>query len=213
MSASIKPRIAIGIAAVVWLVIAFVSGDTDGQWTALRAFSIAGSIATLLFLVYDRWAWAWPWIRWFTGKPNLNGTWRGELQSDFVRDGKQIDAIPTVIRIKQTDSTIYVTLFTGESSSITEQSELVREADDRWRLTFVYTNKPRAEVRSRSDQHQGLCELYIAGMDDRLSGNYFTSRKTTGEMKFDEWSKKKYGDANTALAASDFANPKVFAKS
>jgi len=208
---STQTRVAIGIAAVVWFVIAFMSGDHDGQWTALRAFSTAGSIATLVLLAYDRWIWAWPLVRRATGKPNLNGTWRGELRSDFMRDGKKIAPIPTVIRVKQTNSQLWVTLFTGESSSVTEMSELVKEADERWRLTFVYTNKPRAEVRSRSDQHQGVCELYITGLDDSLTGNYFTGRKTTGEMKFTEWSKVRYGDAATALAASDFSKPKPFA--
>lgn len=208
---STQTRVIVGIAAVVWFAIAFLGGDRDGQWTALRAFSVAGSIATLALLAYDRWVWAWPVVRRMTGKPNLNGTWRGELRSDFVRDGKRIDPIPTAIRVKQTNSLVLVTQFTGESSSVTEMSELVKEADERWRLTFVYTNKPRAEVRSRSDQHQGLCELYIAGRDDSLNGNYFTSRKTTGEMKFTEWSGIRFGDATTALASAHFGKPKPFA--
>jgi hypothetical protein len=208
---STQTRVAVGIAAVVWFAIAFFSGDHHGQWTALKAFSTGGSLATLALLAYDRWIWAWPLVRRLTGKPNLNGTWRGELHSDFLRDGKKIDPIPTAIRVKQTNSQLYVTLFTGESFSVTEMSELVKEADERWRLSFVYTNKPRAEVRSRSDQHQGVCELYITGLDDSLTGNYFTGRKTTGEMKFTDWSKARYGDAVTALAASDFTKPKPFA--
>lgn len=116
-----------------------------------------------------------------------------------------------MIRVKQTNSSIIVTLFTGESSSVTEISELVKEADDRWRLSFVYTNKPRAEVRSRSDQHQGLCELYVTGMDDALGGHYFTSRKTTGELTLNEWSARRYSDAASALAATNFGKPTPFA--
>jgi hypothetical protein len=210
MISSLQTRIAIGIAALIWLAIAFFSGHTDGQWTALKAFSIAGSAVTLLFLGYNRWGWAWSIIRKFSGKPNLNGTWRGQLQSDFIRDGKTIDPIPAVIRIKQTNSDIVVTLFTGESSSVTEMSELAKEPDDRWKLTFVYTNRPRPEVSSRSDQHQGLCELYVTGRNDSLGGKYFTSRKTTGELTFGEWSKHKFGDAASALSSDDFGTAKPF---
>lgn len=207
---STQTRVVIGIAAIIWFVVAFISGDHNGQWTALRTFSTAGSVVTLLFLAYDRWIWALPLVRMFTRKPNLNGTWRGELHSDFERDSKKIDPIPAAIRIKQTNSQVWVTQFTGESSSITEMSELVKEVDDRWRLTFVYTNRPRAQVRSQSDQHQGLCELYLAGLDDSLSGSYFTSRKTTGEVEFSEWSKARYGDAASAIASSNFSKPNPF---
>ncbi|MBF4996655.1 hypothetical protein IRT45_05735 [Nocardia sp. BSTN01] len=212
MGGSLRPRIAIGSAAAIWLIIAIVSGRHDGQWLALRTFSMAGAVVTLGFLVYERWGWAWPFVRYFTGKPNLNGTWRGELQSDFERDGRRIDPIPTVLLIKQTDTAIWVTLFTGESSSTTGMGQLVKESDDRWRVTFVYTNKPRPEVSSRSNQHQGVCELYVTGRGNSLGGSYFTSRKTTGELRLKEWSRHKYHDSASALTSEEFGTPRVFAK-
>ncbi|WP_280200588.1 hypothetical protein [Nocardia cyriacigeorgica] len=212
MSSSLRPRIAIGVAALLWLAIAVLSGRHDGQWVALRTFSIAGAVVTLGFLVYERWGWAWRFVRFFTGKPNLNGTWRGELQSDFERDGRRIDPIPTVLLIKQTDSSIWVTLFTGESSSTTEMGKLVNEDDGRWRVTFVYTNRPRPEVSARSNQHQGVCELYVTGRGDALGGSYFTSRKTTGELKLREWSKHKFHDAASALASDEFGPARIFVR-
>lgn len=187
------------------------SGDSS-QWTALRTVSLAGTATTLLFLAHNRWMWSWPAIRFFTNKPNLNGTWRGELRSDSVRDGKRIDPIPAVIRVKQTNSSIQVTLFTGESSSVSELSELKKQEDDRWRVLFTYTNKPRREVSSRSEQHQGLCELFVTGNNDSLGGTYFTSRKTKGEMSFSEWHKTKYSDAASALASQDFSSAQPFVR-
>lgn len=212
MNGSLRPRIAIGIAALVWLVIALLSGRHDGQWVALRTFSMAGAIVTLAFLIYERWGWAWRFVRFFTGKPNLNGTWRGELQSDFERDGRRIDPVPTVLLIKQTDSSIWVTLFTGESSSTTEMGKLVHQDDGRWRVTFVYNNKPRPEVSVRSNQHQGVCELYVTGRGDSLGGSYFTSRKTTGELNLREWSKHRYHDAASALVSDKFGRAKIFVR-
>ena len=212
MISSLRIKIIIAVAATVWLIVALLSGMKDGQWTALRAYSVAVSTVTILFLVYDRWAWSWWIVRYATNKPNLNGTWRGVLQSDFLRDGKKIDPIPTVIRIKQTDSSIFVTQFTGESTSTTQLSEFVKESDDRWRLTFVYANVPRPEVSARSDRHQGICELYVTGKGDSLGGSYYTSRKTKGELTFTEWSPHRYGDSASALAGDDFSTKDLFAR-
>ncbi|WP_067899907.1 Cap15 family cyclic dinucleotide receptor domain-containing protein [Nocardia vaccinii] len=211
MNDSLRTRIAIGVAAIIWFVIALVSKHHDGQ-TALKTFSFAGSIVTISFLIYERWGWAWKLVRFFTGKPNLNGTWRGELRSDFERDGQRIAPILTVLRISQTDSAVRVTLFTGESTSVTEQSELVKEPDGRWRLTFVYTNKPRPEVSERSNQHQGTCELYVTGRGESIAGIYFTSRKTKGELNFSEWSKHKYADAASALVSDEFEKTRVLVR-
>ncbi|MDB5166980.1 MAG: hypothetical protein JWN26_125 [Candidatus Saccharibacteria bacterium] len=212
MVSSIQIRIIIGIAAVVWLIVALMAGNGDQSLVALRTVSVAGSVTTLLVLAYDRWIWGWKLVRKFTGKPRLNGTWKGSLQSDFQRDGKTIDPIPTIIRIKQTDSSILVTLFTGESSSVTELSKLIKESDGRWRLTFTYSNTPRQSLRKQSDRHSGVCDLYIAtGKDHTLMGYYFTSRSTSGEMIFREWSKKMYSDAATANDNTDFRNANPFA--
>src|SRR5690606_33684898 len=99
MSSSLRPRIAIGVAALLWLAIAVLSGRHDGQWVALRTFSIAGAVVTLGLLVYARWGWPWRFVRFFSGEPSLYGPWGGELQSDSERDGRRIDPIPTVLLI------------------------------------------------------------------------------------------------------------------
>lgn len=204
-------RIIVGIAAAIWFAIALFS-ESGGEWTALRTVSIAGTAITMLFLAYERWIWRWKAVRYFTGKPDLNGTWRGELHSDFERDGKRIDPIPTVVRIHQTNSQIVVTQFTGESTSLSELAELKKLSDGRYCALFTYTNTPRPGVRNRSDIHTGLCDLNISGDSNSLSGGYFTSRKTTGDIWFTEWSKRKYGDAQSALEADTFTTPAPFAK-
>lgn len=203
-------RLSIGVAAAVWLSLALFT-QADDSTAVLRGFSSAASITTLIYLAYDKWIWSWRLVRKISGKPDLRGTWRGLLHSDFLRDGKPIDPIPTVMRIKQTNSTQFITLFTGESSSVTEQSQLTKEGDDRWRLSFVYSNRPRPGVSHRSEQHQGLCELYVTGKNDSLGGTYFTSRKTKGEITLEEHSKTMYADAKSALSGEDFGQPNILA--
>lgn len=208
-----QAKIIIGIAAIVGLVVAFVFKGESAQGIALKTFSIASSVTAIGLLVYDRWVWRYAVVRFFSSKPDFNGTWRGALRSDYLKDGLPIPPIPAALRIKQTNSTISVTLFTAESSSETTLSELTRLPDDRWRLRFAYTNTPRPSVRSRSDQHQGLCELYVSGEGNTLSGSYFTSRRTTGELHFDEWSKTLFAGANAAAAAENFGTPSPFVNS
>lgn len=208
-----QTKIAIGIAAVVWFGVAIFTNQSV-QTTALKSFSIAGTVVTVIFLLYDRFIWKWSIVRVVTKKPLVAGTWRGVLQSDFMRQGEteRIPPIPTVIRFKQTNSSLIATLFTGESESISEQAQLVREEDDRWRLSWVYRNTPRQSVQERSEPHRGVCDLYVSGKDgERLMGRYFTGRKTTGEIELTEWSKHAYHDANSALKDNDFGTAKPFA--
>lgn len=210
-----QTKIIVGIAAVVWLAVALLSGSQAVPVVALKAFSIAGTVAALLLVLYDRFIWKWKVVRAFTGKPLVAGTWRGHLVSDYRSEGDsgELRRIPTAIRVKQTNSTLYVTLFTGESQSVTEQGQLIKEADDRWRMSWVYVNDPRAPVQHKSHQHRGVCDVYLSGKDgETLEGKYFTSRKTTGELALTEWSDHSYGDAASALGSTDFQANQPFVR-
>lgn len=210
-----KSKLAIGVAAAVWFVVALFSSGDAVSTVALRTISIAGTATTMLFLLYDRFIWQWSFVRRFTGVPFIKGTWRGTLMSDYVRPGddKPVPPIPTVIRVIQTAFTVTVTLFTEESESVTEQGRMVREPDGRWRVSWLYSNTPRPSVQHRSHHHRGVCDLYLSGRDgESLAGYYFTSRRTTGELRFTEWSRHSYGDARSALAASDFAPATPFVR-
>ncbi len=207
-----QTKIAIGIAAVIWFAVA-VATNQDAQMTALKTFSIAGTVVTILFLLYDRFIWKWTPVRAITKKPLVAGTWRGMMQSDYVRPGEAtpVPPIPTVIRFKQTNSSLVATLFTGESESMSEQAQLIKEEDDRWRLSWVYRNTPRQSVQERSEPHRGVCDLYVSGKDgERLAGRYFTGRKTTGEIELTDWSKHAYHDAASALKGDDFEAARPF---
>ncbi|WP_328614568.1 hypothetical protein OHS18_42115 [Amycolatopsis sp. NBC_00355] len=207
-----QTKIAIGIAAVVWFGVAIFTHQT-AQTLALKTVSIAGTVVTIAFLLYDRFIWKLAIVRAFTKKPLVAGTWRGVLQSDYVRPGEteRIAPIPTVIRFKQTNSSLVATLFTGESESISEQGQLIKEEDDRWRLSWVYRNTPRQSVQERSEPHRGVCDLYVSGKDgEKLTGRYFTGRRTTGEIDLTEWSKHPYHDAASALGGDDFGTAKPF---
>src|SRR5215469_3547136 len=180
MNANTQTKIAIGIAAGIWFLIAVLTNQAVSN-VALKTVSIVASVVTIFFLLYDRIIWKLPPVRVVTGKPVVAGTWRGTLQSDYVHPGENDPRppIPAVIRITQTDSSIFVTLFTSESESTTEQGRILKEADGRWRMSWLYVNNPRPSLQYRSSIHHGVCDLYLSGQHgELLTGRYFTSRKT-----------------------------------
>lgn len=205
-------QIIVGLVAVVWLALALLAGQALSP-TPLKLYSVGVTTATLVLLTYEQYLWRWKFVRYFTGLPLLESAWRGTLVSSFVRDGQLIRPIPIALRIKQTASTVSITLFTGESSSVSEQARLTKEADGRWRLSWLYANTPRPSVRYRSDRHHGACYLYVGATNkDGLRGEYFTDRLTRGELQLTEWSKHKYDSVESALASHDFGTPRPFTR-
>jgi len=190
-------QIVAGITAIVGFALSVAYGGSDTATVALKTYSYATSIAVILFLIYERYVWHWPLVRKLTHKPDLRGTWKGELKSSYLRDGEPLAPIPTILRIRQTNSTQQVTLFTGESSSVTEQSQFVKEPDDRWRLSWTYSNMPRASVRHRSDCHLGTAEVTF-DVADGLIGSYYTDRLTRGELTFPLHSRTLFSSVNSA---------------
>jgi hypothetical protein len=212
---NIQTKVAIGVAAGIWFVIALFSGSQAVPMVALKTVSIAGTAVTILFLLYDRYIWKWKPVRIFTGKPLVAGTWRGKLRSDYERPGEThpIRPIQVAVRIKQTNSNIAITMFTVESESTSRQGLLFKENDDRWCVSWLYENTPRQSVQHRSPEHDGACRLYLSGKSgERLTGRYFTSRKTTGEVELLDWNTHAYSDARSAFKADDFGPAHPFAR-
>ncbi|MBV9872122.1 MAG: hypothetical protein JO214_16020 [Frankiaceae bacterium] len=215
MGETARTRVIIGITAAVWFVVALVSGPEGVAEVSLRAFSLAASVVTILLLLYEKWLWRWKAVRYFTKKPLLEGTWRGTLKSDYVPPGKSepVPPIPTVIRIRQTDTTLFVTQFTSESTSTTEQGRLSKEADGRWRISWLYTNQPRPTIQDRSAVHRGAADLWLSGSHGEvLDGGYFTGRKTRGDLLFDEWCSVPFADASSAFQSLKFVQAHPFVR-
>jgi hypothetical protein len=77
-------------------------------------------------------------------------------------------------------------LYTAESESYSVAASINRDDDsDILRLDYSYTNRPKLSLRDRSAIHDGAASLRIITSPARLlQGEYWTSRKTTGEMSF-----------------------------
>lgn len=207
-----KIQVIVLVTLVVILVLSFVTSKLNTT-TLFRSYSLAVTVVAGLFVSYERILWRWKPIRKVSGIPLLAGTWRGTLISSFKRDGKQIDPVLVAVTISQSASNIYVTLFTEESSSTSQQALLIKDADGRYRLSWQYTNTPRPAARENaSNIHHGASELFVGTQPgEGLNGSYFTDRDTHGEITFTEWSPKRYGRFAAANDATDFSEPNPFA--
>jgi hypothetical protein len=119
--------------------------------------------------------------------PDLNGTWKGTLTSTWLDPvtGSPKPPIPTDIIIRQGLFTTSVSLKTGESTSHSTRSFLEPFRDTgRFRIWYSYDNDPQAKFHHRSSLHEGVAFLeYEFDADpNRLSGRYYTDRRTTGDI-------------------------------
>lgn len=141
----------------------------------------------VLHFVFTKWAWRWTVFGgWLVPFPDLQGTWRGDLQTTW-RDpvsGQVPGPIPVTVCIRQTFASLSVVMFTAESMSYSTAASL-SEADDSGllRLSYTYTNTPKVGVRERSIVHDGAAVLRIVnGAARKLEGEYWTNRKSTGDL-------------------------------
>ena len=180
---------------IVWAAEAVVSMAGGAETNPLKHASlvvlIIGGVLTPLANMFWRKLWRWfPAIGRATF-PDLNGTWDGDLVTTWkdpdtgAGAGATPPPILATVSIRQTLFSTAVSLRTGESHSHSTRCQL--EADHGaqiYRVWYSYDNRPRAEVSHRSARHEGVAwlELDLSEDQDRLVGQYFTDRHTTGDM-------------------------------
>jgi len=153
----------------------------------------ASSVAGLLVLAFDHFLWRFPKIgRTLSKRPNLRGTWRGRLASNWVDPETEKGVDPEVyLVVRQTFWSVTANLITKESKSCSTTATIEDDGCGQHQLVAQYRNTPRASVRERSEVHHGSFKLDIAGEPvEQMEGYYWTDRMTRGELDFDRHSPK-----------------------
>ena len=145
---------------------------------------ILASVANLL------WPRIWRWIPAIERVtfPDLSGTWEGRITTTWTgANGESVpDPIPVTVWITQSLLSIAVRLQTGEAVSHSTWCNLeVDRGAGVYRLVYSYDNRPAATARARSPRHDGFArlEMHIDTDRERLVGQYFTDRRTSGDME------------------------------
>ena len=179
----------LGLAAFVWWLV-LVSQGTHVGLAHLAPFGTVVGFLVVLASLFESKLWHRPWLHgWFVKRPDLRGTWRVELQSDWTDPETQRRA-PTIIcymGVVQTLSTLQMHLMTSESESwlIAERVNQSPSAIG-YEISGVYRNSPKPHLRGeRSEMHLGGLLLQTHGPANYprvLTGEYWTDRKTKGRM-------------------------------
>lgn len=200
-----KPGLIKVVAAVVFSVYSIgmwvTSGELDVTW--LRWFSATTFVATVLLAAWDLFLWRFSLIQKIPVTPrNLRGTWKGAVVS-FWRDpnyGVTPPPIEAYLVVRQTATTVQVTLITEESKS-TSTLARISALNGSVVLDYLYFNRPRVSVQGRSPMHHGSVVLDISGNPPhRMTGRYWTDRDTKGELRF---------EGRSGCLADDFTDAKA----
>lgn len=131
-------------------------------------------IAAVIMLLYEKWFWKYiP----FSKIPNISGKYNGTIKSDYDKKIRQANIV-----IRQTRLSIEIYFQTDESTSRTVSGTIENICNEN-ELIYTFVNEPKAMHRSHSGIHYGTAR-FILNSKDKLTGNYFTDRKTNGEMEF-----------------------------
>ncbi len=175
----------VGLAGLLWGG-ALLAGGATVPIGFLRPFSFVVGGASLAVAAFDRWLWRLPLFSgWFVDRPDLQGTWRGTLRSNWVHPdtGERVGERPIYLVVRQTFSSLSVRLMTGESSSDSLAASLVKLPSGVDVLYCIYESIPDLWVRDRSPIHFGGMRLQVHDGDTRLDGHYWTDRNSVGDLE------------------------------
>ena len=187
------------IVAVVLLLFVIGTWIQDGQpnLLAIKLFSAAVLIFTVIFNLWDFWLWRLPLVQRIPGVPrSVRGTWKGILSSLWIDPATGGTPPPKTVYlvVQQTGSLVVVKLLTDESRSSSVMAS-VSAVDGSFLLTYLYLNKPDMRVEHRSRIHHGSAVFDVSGCPARrLKGRYWTDRDSKGELEFGQRSHKLADD-------------------
>lgn len=151
------------------------------------------TLAGGLYWLVDRWLWKYPPLTWVHPIPNLEGEWKGEIESSHGSpDGDELTPIePDGSRLKITQrwSKMEINYRNSDSSSSRSVSARI-ESDTSWpKLTYVYENEPKGDgIETSQKPHGGTAVLDFYEDEGHLRGKYYNDRsggQSHGEMRFE----------------------------
>jgi hypothetical protein len=175
------------LAVGTWAIALWILG-LPFTWDYSKPFSLTVSVLAVACFIFDAWIWKWPIFKgWLVNRPNLHGTWKVLLKSDWVdpQTKQQVAPIECVMTIRQTYSRLSARLFTRESSSYLVAHKIERQNDGVFQLFGTYQNTPDISLRGkRSEIHYGALVLEVRGDPAKsLVGHYWTDRGTRGSIE------------------------------
>jgi SMODS-associating 2TM, beta-strand rich effector domain len=142
-------------------------------------------IATILYNIFDRWAWNLSLFRYFgiVATPNFSGDWIGQGSSSH--DGHSTEFQATLY-IRQRWTAMKITLETKTSRSESEIAAIKVNEGGKPELCHTYVNRPRSGAVDSMNIHSGTATMRIAESGSEIEGEYYAGRGrlTEGRLNF-----------------------------
>lgn len=136
------------------------------------------SITTILMGIYCSFLWKYNPLE---KTPKLMGTYRGVIEYCF---NGVVDKKETIVIIKQTLLSIKISIKTNEIISNTIIGNFVEENDENV-LYYTYITNPKSKYSKENPIQYSTCRLLINHVN-HLSGTYWTSRQTIGDIELEK---------------------------
>lgn len=140
-------------------------------------FGAAGeaiSVSVILLIAYDKWLWQ---FNPFDFTPRLNGSYTGKIIFNYNGQSRRKNI---KVDITQTSLKVSVKITTNEITSNTITSDLIEENGEKV-LYYTYITTPNSQYSEQNPMQHGTCRL-IQKEKNKLEGQYWTSRKTIGDI-------------------------------
>ncbi|MGP5484505.1 hypothetical protein ACTXMZ_16145 [Brachybacterium alimentarium] len=174
------------LVSLAYSVIVFLSGvqmPDAARWIV----SALPTVAVTSLVAWDLVLWRLPILQSLTRRPDIRGFWRVKLtphrDSNIPPEGNR-GPIDGFLEVRQSYWSIYVRLYTAESSSTSTASTWLptfeTEVDN---LNYLYLNTPKVEVSDRSARSTGAASFEPASLKPtEVAGRYFSDRATRGDV-------------------------------
>lgn len=184
----------VGLSIIIYLGFLLYSGFESLKTKGfLKPIPKVGSIIFIITIIFSKWLWKWKlFYDWLVPFPNLNGTFRGHINSTWVNPetGERPAPIPCILTIKQSFLKISCIMRTDEMTSYSFNEDFILDKDKQLKqLCYSYDSNPKSNVRDRSPKHSGTIKFSIVDKPLGLGGEYWTERKTTGDINLKFWKK------------------------
>jgi len=195
INSKIQLYIKLSLFLVILAFFVFVFNDQKNIDLLTIIYQVPKSIViyAVVGFIFTEWFWKWNiWKGWLIKIPNIQGTWKGHLQSNWTNPKTKlgVDAIPMFLVIKQNFNKIECSILTEESSSYSLSAD-IQNIHNNLQLSYTYTNTPKTIFRDRSEIHNGAALLKIIDNSKRkLSGGFWNDRKTRGDIHLEFLSKE-----------------------
>jgi hypothetical protein len=135
----------LALAVIAWALVLSIQG-TPLSFSQLAPFSTVVGVLAIGALSMEKLLWRQPWLHgWFVQRPDLRGTWKVQLQSDWINPETDavIGPITCYMGVEQTLSNLQMHLMTPESESwFVAHSIRTSPSENGYQVVGVYTNKP-----------------------------------------------------------------------